>query len=337
MKLSQAAVHYTDVASRSNEACWACTHFLPSGDRFAACRIVAGTIAPGGWCDRFARATAAERHARHVPGSVLNPGGVPYRIQYRDADYKVRVERVKEMSGRDYVTASGRIVSPTRVMAVDDREPNPAGQLWYPGGVGIGQDAQGNYMAIPIESTIGWDVVTLRSMFPGDFDAMKLGVFEARLGYESSGQHGYSLFKIRVGGKWSKPMRLRTQFTSFPGAAKRNPVLRFAPDDLTDYPRANPRRSKPKYYEFTPEDVGQWIDGAFSHEHAMKKMADMLGDVDSQRAQNLLDEYDDGELGDEGEQEWLDDATEALQEVTREGLVWEWDAGDLYLRETEED
>lgn len=95
----------------------------------------------------------------------------------------------------------------------------------------------------------------------------------------------------------------------------------------------NPR---PKYYEFTPEDVGQWIDGAFGHEHAMTKMADMLGDVDSQRAQNLLAEYDDGELDDESEDEWLDDATNALQEVTRDGLTWEWDGGDLLLREAED-
>lgn len=91
----------------------------------------------------------------------------------------------------------------------------------------------------------------------------------------------------------------------------------------------NPRRKK--YYEYTESDIGSHIDGALGHGHAMQRMADLLGDVDSLRAQNLLAEYDDGELDEEGEGEWLDDATEALQEVTAPGLTWEWDAGDLVL------
>lgn len=94
----------------------------------------------------------------------------------------------------------------------------------------------------------------------------------------------------------------------------------------------NPRhKARRQYYEFTDDDIGSHIDGAFGHDHAMARMADMLGDVASQRAQNLLDEYDDGELDDEDEDEWLNDATEALQEVTAPGLTWEWEAGDLAL------
>jgi hypothetical protein len=102
--------------------------------------------------------------------------------------------------------------------------------------------------------------------------------------------------------------------------------------------RANPRKKK-KYYEYTDQDMGVHIDGTYGHDHAMQKMASMLGDVDSIRAGTLLEEYDDGSssMDDEFQGEWLDDATEALQEVTDPKLSWEWDGGDLVLREAEED
>jgi hypothetical protein len=98
--------------------------------------------------------------------------------------------------------------------------------------------------------------------------------------------------------------------------------------------RANPRKKK-KYYEYTAKDEGIHIDGSHGIQHALQKMAQMLGDIDSTYAQNLSDEYDDGELPEEEEQEWLDNATDALQEVTDPEMSWEWDAGDLLLREAD--
>jgi hypothetical protein len=101
------------------------------------------------------------------------------------------------------------------------RRGNPEGQLWYPGGVAIGQFAMGEagkrYYVIPVESTVGWDFVTLRSMFPENLVPDRIALLEARLGYERSGQQGYRLFKVRVGGKWSRPLPLRTGLDSLPG------------------------------------------------------------------------------------------------------------------------
>lgn len=107
--------------------------------------------------------------------------------------------------------------------AVNGREErgNPAGQLWYPGGVAIGRYKMGEagtrYYVIPVESTHGWDFPTLVHMFPDNLRPDGLALVEARLGYEHSGQQGYHLFKVRVGGKWSRPMRLRTSLTEIPG------------------------------------------------------------------------------------------------------------------------
>jgi hypothetical protein len=53
----------------------------------------------------------------------------PTKIQYRNAAGKIVVERVKAVSGRDYITASGKIVSPTRVLAEDWTEPRRSKSL----------------------------------------------------------------------------------------------------------------------------------------------------------------------------------------------------------------
>src|SRR5207302_3754267 len=46
-----------------------------------------------------------------------------------------------------------------------DYRDNPAGQLWYPGGVAIGRYKMGEagmrYYVIPVEATVGWDFPTL--------------------------------------------------------------------------------------------------------------------------------------------------------------------------------
>lgn len=103
----------------------------------------------------------------------------------------------------------------------DNMAENPAGQLWYPGGVAIGRYKMGEagmrYYVIPVESTHGWDFPTLVHMFPDNLRPDGLALVEARLGYEHSGQQGYHLFKVRVGGKWSRPLRLRTSLTEIPG------------------------------------------------------------------------------------------------------------------------
>lgn len=71
-KLSQAEVHYAAVALHSNQACWTCKFFIPSGSLYAACQLVTGTISPSGWCDRFTAATVADFAGRpKVPGSLL--------------------------------------------------------------------------------------------------------------------------------------------------------------------------------------------------------------------------------------------------------------------------
>lgn len=98
---------------------------------------------------------------------------------------------------------------------------NPAGQLWYPGGVAIGRYKMGEagtrYYVIPVESTVGWDFPTLVHMFPDNLRPDGLALADARLGYEHSGQQGYRLFKVRVAGKWSRPLPLRTSLTAIPG------------------------------------------------------------------------------------------------------------------------
>lgn len=103
-----------------------------------------------------------------------------------------------------------------------------------------------------------------------------------------------------------------------------------------DNPRARRSGRKGLNLQFDDRDVGCYIDGALGTGHAVQKMADLLGDLGTGKANTLLEEYDDDAIDDEFEQEWLDDATEALQEVTKDGLVWEWDGGDLCLREAEE-
>ena len=101
------------------------------------------------------------------------------------------------------------------------------------------------------------------------------------------------------------------------------------------------KRKKKRVYWFTESDLGQWIDGAYGSEHAIEKMEEMLNDLGTQYAENLvgeLEEIADLELDEAGDayDEWLEDATTALQEETEPGLVWIWEAGDLILTEDDE-
>lgn len=50
-KLSKATVSYQVKASMPSTTCERCVHFRAP----RACHLVAGLIAPGGWCDRFLR------------------------------------------------------------------------------------------------------------------------------------------------------------------------------------------------------------------------------------------------------------------------------------------
>jgi len=102
------------------------------------------------------------------------------------------------------------------------------------------------------------------------------------------------------------------------------------------------KRKKKRVYWFTESDLGQWIDGAYGSEHAIEKMEEMLGELATDYAENLISELEEiAELeleeASDAYDEWLEDATTALQEETEPGLVWEWEAGDLVLRESEDD
>jgi hypothetical protein len=94
---------------------------------------------------------------------------------------------------------------------------------------------------------------------------------------------------------------------------------------------------------FNASDVGCWIDGVYGLDHAMSKLAIMLIDsvpldqnnLASFPSTNLAEVYDvltsgnvDKLADDHGE---FNDATEYLESVTTDGLVWIWDAGDLIL------
>ena len=52
--LSKAAVHYQD-SPHGGQHCSDCAYFIPGASATASgsCRLVAGTIFPKGWCERF--------------------------------------------------------------------------------------------------------------------------------------------------------------------------------------------------------------------------------------------------------------------------------------------
>ena len=52
-KLHKELVRYTDHAMDETERCGLCVHYIRGG----ACEIVMGRISPGGWCNRFERAS----------------------------------------------------------------------------------------------------------------------------------------------------------------------------------------------------------------------------------------------------------------------------------------
>ena len=118
--------------------------------------------------------------------------------------------------------------------------------------------------------------------------------------------------------------------------------MRFAEAVRTrsSHRKGNPRKKKQSSV-YDDGDIGQWIDGAFGDEHAVNKMQDMLGDVvDATKGKGyagatadlLLAELEDERDGEDFDvQEWLDDATEVLQNVTASDLTWEWEGGDLAL------
>ena len=159
------------------------------------------------------------RHTRH-----RRELSVPDRHLLRIARDSLRMpEPMLGVMGGPSKEEARRIIKALTGREPREEEENPAGQLWGPGGVGVGkitdEDGKVYYLAVPVETTVGWDYPTLRGMFPQSFDPERIALLEARLGYEHSGQHGYRLFKVRVAGKWSRPLPLRTVLTSFPGIA----------------------------------------------------------------------------------------------------------------------
>ncbi len=98
-----------------------------------------------------------------------------------------------------------------------------------------------------------------------------------------------------------------------------------------------------KAFYFDQGDVGQHIDGALGERHAVDCMLELLHAIveeykignRARSARSLIIEMEDGGVDEEFNTEWLDDATDALQDATEPGLVWEWDGGDLVLLEDE--
>ena len=101
---------------------------------------------------------------------------------------------------------------------------------------------------------------------------------------------------------------------------------------------------------FTDSDIGCWIDGAFGIDHAARKLSIMLisnmpinsGTNTSQFPSTSLAEcyqrLSDSAMASENLYFSLSDdhsefkeATDYLQSVTADGLVWLWEAGDLIL------
>lgn len=96
------------------------------------------------------------------------------------------------------------------------------------------------------------------------------------------------------------------------------------------------------HFTFTASDMGCWVDGAFGMDHAIRKLRDLVTRID--KSHKLLEEYHAEIVGNSLKQwitdgyagEWLDDATEVLQDHTSPGLVWIWEAGDLILMDESE-
>lgn len=104
------------------------------------------------------------------------------------------------------------------------------------------------------------------------------------------------------------------------------------------------RPSPADNWAWFPNDVGTYIDGALGVDHALDRMHDLLVATakrireEDEAITKLLMEVDvrpgpvsSMGLVDEAKDEWLEEATRALEAHTADGLVWQWDAGDLIL------
>lgn len=81
---------------------------------------------------------------------------------------------------------------------------------------------------------------------------------------------------------------------------------------------------------WTKADVGCYVDGANGESHAVERVYDLLeacGEEGAKLRDDMNGDGDDGYSIDE----WLDDATDVLQEHTEDGFYWYWEAGDLFL------
>lgn len=99
----------------------------------------------------------------------------------------------------------------------------------------------------------------------------------------------------------------------------------------------------PSSLPFGEDHTGTWIDAAYGPEHATQKLVGMLETVaelkhGGQRMPVKLDalitELEDANPDEISEIQ--DEAVEVLQDNTREGYSWEWEAGDLILYGPEE-
>jgi hypothetical protein len=79
---------------------------------------------------------------------------------------------------------------------------------------------------------------------------------------------------------------------------------------------------------FTDNDAGCHADGTFGHQHVRDTLGDLLVDASDKLDGDLLVSLQ-GTMPDDAWDE--DEALEALQSVTDEGLTWELHDGDLVL------
>ncbi len=94
---------------------------------------------------------------------------------------------------------------------------------------------------------------------------------------------------------------------------------------------ATKRSRRAERQPFTTTSLGTYIDGAFGQAHTVQTMEGILTSlhrrsVDAREAADeLLDELEN--LDPEDVEEWLDDATDLLNEYTEPGLVFELGCG----------
>lgn len=97
--------------------------------------------------------------------------------------------------------------------------------------------------------------------------------------------------------------------------------------------------------KFTSADAGCYLDGHLGwHNHKrVIDLAQQYGFTVSDSDRELVEAYDEGREANDGDWAYdviadlVDAATDYLQSITAEGMVWEWDMGELSLWPTDDE